>query len=725
VPTGSIRKETVVTSPEKISPVAARLPLQRIVYPQSIAVIGASEDPAKFGGRIFKALLHHHYRGRLFPINPLRDSIFGIKSYAAIDQLPEAVDLALLAVPAGKLLSVVEECAKAGVGACVVITAKLGEFDQAGALLQQQAVAIARRYGMRLMGPNCMGIITPPHALALSSTATLTSIPQLHRGGVAFISQSGALLGTLLMLAHDHAIGFSGLVSVGNQADLELCDFLQFFIDDPATTTICLYVETFKNVARFRQLALQARDKGKPLLIVKAGRTEAGQIAARSHTASLAGSFAAFSALADETGLLLMDEPEGMVLTAGFFDKTVGLPPSGTAGVGVIVSSGGAGTVLADRLSLAGLPLAAWHASTDERLRQHFLPQHINNPLDLGSHQGTLQPAVFIDSINAVADDPDVTVVLFLLTPQPLMPATVEGLIAAGHRSQKPFVVVIDTASFAADVRAMLNDSGIPVVSRVDDALRIVSTLQGWRYVQQQPYPTLPRVPPQAAPALPRQQGSLTETEVKQLLKTYGIAVNREAVASSADHAVHLAQELGFPVVLKGRNRQLVHKSDLGLVQLNLYDEAAVRQAFSRVKQTGKDLPGELDVLVAEQIGAGIELAIGSRFDEEYGVQILVGFGGVLIEVVKDFAVATAPLDAERAEILLKKLRLYPLLQGVRGKPAADIPAVIQALVALSRLACDLGPRLRELDINPLIVAADGQGAIAVDGRATLADLQR
>ncbi len=715
-----------------------RLDVRRIVFPESVAVIGASEDVRKFGGRIFNALTHHRFAGRLYPINPGREQVFGVPAYPAIGAVPEAVDLVLIAVPASQLLETVGDCARAGAGACVVITAKLGEFDEAGAALQADVVDIARRHGMRLVGPNCMGIVNPPHALALSSTATLTSIERLRRGGVAFVSQSGALLGALLVLGHDHGVGFSSLISVGNQADLELCDFLECFIEDEATTTLCVYVEGLKDVPRFRRLARRAWELGKPLLAVKAGRTQVGQQAARSHTASLAGSYTAFAALAEAAGILVLDEPEGMLLTAGFFDKIARLPhaaaASGARGIGLIASSGGGGAILADRLALAGLPLAQWQPATRERLATHFLDRHIHNPMDLGAHKGNPGLAAFTDTIDTIADDPEVAVVVYLFTPQPLMAETAAGLIAAYRRSGKPFLVIIDTASFAPEVRAQLTESGIPVVSRADDALRILRSYgdwlayraRGWALPEDQANAAAP--PPLANLSLP-QAGPLTEQEAKALFRAYGIPVNAEHVAATPAAAIAAAGRIGYPVVLKGASRQVVHKSDLGLVHLGLSDAAAVAQAFARIEAAGHAAGlTDLQVVVAAQVGSeagrdggGIEVLLGARFDPEYGPQVLVGLGGVLVEVVQDVASAPAPLDVAGALALLRKLRLFPLLQGYRSRPRADLEALAAAVAALSRLAHDLGPRLVELDINPLIVLPAGQGVVAVDGRATLA----
>lgn len=697
---------------------APRICVERIVHPESVAVIGASEDVGKFGGRVFQALVQHKFGGRLFPINPVRESVFGVRAYPSIAAAPEAVDLALIAVPVEKLYEEVAKCADAGVGACVIITARLEEFDAAGAALQADLVKLARTSGMRLIGPNCMGLISPHQSLALSSTVTLATLPELPRGGLALVSQSGALLGAAMVLARDHGVGYSGLISVGNQADLELCDFLEFFIEDPATTVVCLYVEGFREPSRFRALAQQAWERGKPIFVVKVGRSDAGQIAARSHTASLAGSFAAFAALCEGAGVLIHDDPETMVLVAGFFDKVSRLPAVSRGGVGLVSGSGGAGALLADRVALLGLPLADWGGATRARLAEHYLPGHIHNPIDLGSQKSGLGLAALSASIDAVADDPGVAVVVYVLTPQPLLMQTAEVLINAFQRSQKPFLIIIGTASHAPEVRARLNASGIPVVSRIDDGLRVLEAFYQWRRYRDRGWGLAHPVRRGLAARLELPEGALTEQEAKRLLQAYAIDTNRDVLVSDADGAVRAAEGIGYPVVLKASHRQVAHKSDLGLVQMNVGDASAVRQAFANIQEAGRHFAQAIAVVVAEQIDGGTELVLGSRFDPEYGAQVVVGFGGIYVELVKDFVTAVAPLDPDRALALLKRLRLFPLLDGLRGRPKADVEALVQALVAVSQLAFDLGPRLLELDVNPLIVRGQGRGVVAVDARA-------
>ncbi len=700
----------------------SRIPVERIIKPQSLAIIGASEDIGKFGGRFMHNVVRHGYAGRLLPINPGRETILGRPCFPNIGAAPGPIDVALVAVPAAQLRQTIEECGAAGVGACVVITAQLGEFSEAGAALQDEIVQVAAKYGMRLVGPNCLGMITPTHALGLTSSPTLQYAETLPRGSVGFVSQSGALMGTLFVLGYDHGIGFTSIVTVGNQADLELCDFFEVLIEDDETEVICLYVEALKTPMRFVELAQRARARGKRVLAVKAGRTEAGSAAARSHTASLAGSYAAFETVCEETGVLLMDEPEAMILAAGVLARA---PRMGPGGIGMVVSSGGGGAVTADRFTVAGLPLAQWTEATRTRLDTHFPRTHQNNPVDLGAHFGALGPHIFKHAMDAVADDANTAAFIYTMTPQPLMPQTVDFVIDVWTRHTKPTIFVLDTSRFGEDVRQKLLQSGMPYLTRIDDAMRVLELLVRERdhgALAERAAPLRPQGAGPLSKTLP--SGFLTEPEAKALFRSYGIATTQDRTVSTAQDAVKAAEAIGYPVVAKGVSRTVVHKSDVGLVRLGLSDADAVTQAFDEISRAlaAAGDAGNPTVVIQEMVRGEAELIVGARHDEGFGPQVMVGFGGVMVEVLRDVRLASAPLDHDRARALLRKLKLWPILDGVRGRPKLDVDAVADTLVRLSWLAHDLGPRLQDLEINPLIVRVAGKGAVAVDGRGTLTE---
>jgi acyl-CoA synthetase (NDP forming) len=696
-----------------------RISIKRIIKPQSLAIIGASEDIGKFGGRFMHNVVRHGYAGELLPVNPGRETILGRRCYPNIGAAPGPVEVVLVAVPATQLRQTIEECGAAGVGACVVITAQLGEFDEAGATLQDEIVQVAASHGMRLVGPNCLGMITPTHALALTSSPTLQYAETLPRGSVGFVSQSGALMGALFVLGYDHGVGFTSMITVGNQADLELADFFEALIDDDETNVICLYIEALKTPRRFVELAQRARTRGKRVLAVKAGRTEAGSAAARSHTASLAGSYAAFETVCEEAGVLLMDEPEAMILAAGVLARA---PRMERGGIGMVVSSGGGGAVTADRLTVAGLPLAQWTEETQVRLDTHFPRTHQNNPLDLGAHFGALGPHIFKHAMEAVADDASTAAFIYIMTPQPLMPQTVDAVIDIWRKGAKPVIFVLDTSRFGEDVRQKLLQSGMPYLTRIDDAIRVLELLVRERDLAASAIQTAPDRPQGAGPLPKLSAGFLTEPEAKDLFRRYGIATTREQTVGTAQDAVKASAAIGYPVVAKGVSRNVVHKSDLGLVRLGLADAEAVTEAFNEIAAalSAAGETGTPTIAIQEMVRGDAELIVGARYDEGFGPQVMVGFGGVMVEVLRDIRLASAPLDPARARAMLRGLKLWPILDGVRGRPKLDVDAVVDALVRLSWLAHDLGARLQDLEINPLIVRVAGSGAVAVDGRGTL-----
>ncbi len=686
--------------------------IDRVIAPRSLALIGATEDYTKFGGRFLHHLVEHGYAGQIYPINPRRETVLGLTCYPSISALPVAPDLALVAVPATALEATIEECGKAGVGACIVVTAQLAEFSAEGAALEARVVEIARGYKMRLVGPNCMGMIVPAADLALSSTPTLRYSGPFRKGGVALVSQSGALMGSLYVQSHDHGVGLSGMVSIGNQADLELCDFVEGFIADPATRVICLYVEGLKSPARLRALAARARAAGKAILAVKAGRTAAGSVMARSHTSSLAGSFSAFETLCREAGIVLLDDPDSMILVAGVLDSG---PAMAAGGIGVVCSSGGGGAVLADRMALAGLPVAEYAEGTRARLDADFQRGHQNNPLDLGAHVGSLDFGIFERAIRAVHDDPGVGLLCYVLTPQPLMPQTLECLIAQWQRQEKPVLVVLNTARFAGDLRQRLLEAGVPFVMRTDDALRVMQTAVALREAG-----AAVRSAAAPAPVAAPRAGFLTEPEVKALLVAQGVAVPQAQACDSEAAALRAAAAIGYPVVLKGVAEGVVHKSDLGLVRVGVADEAALRRAFAEVAAAcARAAPGTaLRIDVQQMIGAGVELIVGLTQEAGFGPQLVLGAGGIHVELLGDVVQASAPVTPAEAEAMLRRLRVWPLLQGARGQAPVDLAALCAAVAGVSRLA-GLGAALVDLEVNPLRATAGG--AYALDGRATLA----
>jgi acyl-CoA synthetase (NDP forming) len=707
---------------------AGRAMVRDILYPESVAVFGASDNVAKFGGRIMHYLVKHGFGGRLLPINPGRTHVLDRPCYGRIGEVLGPVDVAILAVPPPAVVPAVAECAEAGVRCCIVMTTGFAEAGPDGAARQDALVEIVRRTGLRLVGPNCMGLINPHHHLALTSSLVL-DVESLVPGAVGLISQSGALMVSMYNRAHDAGIGFSACVSLGNQADFEICDVLDYMVDDERTAAIAIYAEGFRDVRRFLRLAEAARERGKPLVIVKAGRTGAGVRAARSHTASLAGSYAVFAAACRDRGVLLTDDPDGMILAADLLGQPAGRATEER--IGVLSPSGGGAAVAADRLVEAGVGLAALRPSTKEALLQILHPPQADNPIDLGGRRDG-DPIAAADRVMSVLSaDPGVGAVLVPLTTVPFYEDTTRALASAGLRSGKPVLFAVTPGSAADGPRRILRELGCRYYDRFDDALRVLKlwAADSRQRASQRAAPDAVAPSRAARREAPRRlpEGMLTAPEVRTLLEAYGVPVARERVAAGVEEAVSAAESLGYPVALKAVCRGLVHKRDAGVVRLGLADARAVAAAWGRIAAAVGQLTGVAwdGCVVQEMVRGEAEVIVGARRDEQFGPVLLVGWGGSLVEVLNDVQLALCPVTPGRAVDLFRMLRLWPVLSGAAGGgPALDVEATADIASRLSVLAADLGDRLIELDVNPVVVRAAGDGAVAVDCRATLGPVE-
>jgi acyl-CoA synthetase (NDP forming) len=694
---------------------APRLSVAQIFEPRRVAVFGASDDRGKWGGRIMHYLALHGFTGEIVPLNPRRELVLGRKCYARIADAPP-IDVAVIAVPAAVVPLTIRDCAAAGVGCCVIITAGFAEAGADGAAAQAEIARISAETGMRLVGPNCLGLINLRNGMALTSARVL-DVEKIIPGHIGFVSQSGALMLSVYNRAHDQGTGFSQLVSVGNQADLDVCDFFEHMIADPATKAICLHIEGLRDGRRLLGLLDQARRAQKPVIMLKTGRSAQGEEAARSHTASLAGAYPVFAAACRDGGAVMVDDPDVMPLAAEFLLRN---GPCRGDGIGIISPSGGMNGIVADRLADRGLRLAQFGDTTRAALSVVMLSDHLDNPVDMGTRRQEVGEgdAIAPQLVAAVAADPDVGVILIPLTTTPNYERAVTALADALCACGKPGLFVVTPGSVATGVRAIIRQRGISYCDRLDDGVRLLQASLAYRPdVRPRHLPTAPPV----APPLPH-SGYLSELEAKAILAAVGLRVTRERRVHSAAEAGEAADAIGYPVVLKGVSHTVVHKSDAGLVWLDLADRGAVQAAFTEVFRMLKTLdPAAEACVVSEMVKGGLELILGAKHDRQFGPIVLVGAGGILAELIGDVEIALAPLSAETAESMLKRLRIWPLLQGLRGHPRRDVGAVVDALVRLGQLAGALNGRLLELDVNPLLVCRDGAGAVAADARAVIA----
>lgn len=690
--------------------------LKQLLNLKSIAVIGASEDQSKFGGRLFKNLLRHGFSGTVYPINAGRAQLFDIKAYPDLASLPTTPDAFILALPSHLVKDQVVAAAQRGIKLGIIISSGFSDAGEEGKRLEQEIVALAHAKGMRLIGPNCLGVINT------ETGATLCSSPILERNNlprrpIGFVSQSGALMTTAFDKAWSTGGGFTHGFSVGNQADLEVCDFIDFMVKDDATQVICAYIEGVKDAKRFLASARSAHEAGKPLLIVKAGRSQAGQEAAFSHTASIAGDAAVFAAVCREQGALVVDDINIMLSVASMLASQ---PHRSIRRTAIVTPSGGGGALAADALSEASLELAQFSDKTRETLSAHYPPGQIKNPLDFGTRIGQDENLSAEATALAVQQDPNVDAVLCVTAMAPVrwQLQVVESQAKMARIHKKPIIVAIDAGQTSDPVRARLTELNIPYTNSTADAIKTLAYVKQWNDLR----PASAGERPQGYPATPHElaSGQYDEHQTKALLATYGIPVNEGAIATSADEAAAIAARLAFPVVLKIVSADIIHKSDVGGVIIRLNTEEEVRAAYVNMLQSVKKHQPNAKiegVLVQRMLEGHLELIVGGRNDEEFGPVILFGAGGILVEVLPDKYLATAPLSADAVRQGLETLTIWKVLEGYRGKKVA-LDKLVDIIVRLSWLMHDLRDRNFEIDINPVLVGAEH--ATAVDARLLL-----
>ena len=710
----------VDTTPSVQRPATQPLQTVRdILHPRSVAIVGASDSEQKWGGRLLRYMLRHRHDGPLYPINARASELMGLPAYPSLLDCPGPVDLAILLVPREHVRAAVEDCVAKGVGCALCITAGFAETGDQGRADENELVAMARAGGVRLIGPNCMGLMNAHHKLCATTGVVMGTLDQLPAGGIGMASQSGALMGAMISRGVDIGAGFSSTVSVGNQADLDLNDFFEYLIDDPKTEVITLYMEGVKDAPRFTALLERAAAAGKPVCIAKSGRSEAGAKAAASHTASLAGSWSAFEATCRRWGVYLFETIYDLLQGALLLQRG---KRAASNRVAIFSGSGGGGALLTDALEAHGLRLAELSEATQQAVAAVLPATHRQLPFDFGmlNHAAAPDPQVAGGSIGIALDralhDDGVDAGILLLTTQPGQELVVQAAMAAADRSSKPLLFVQGAGNHGEIARQMLRAAGHGYFDSPHDALKVLEVLT----TRREPEPPTEVLPGIQVPAdLPG--GFLTEPDARRLLEAAGIPTTRWQFAADTEAAVQAARALGDAVAIKAVSARIVHKSDIGGVKLGLRGDAAVRQACNDIAAAARAAGVEtLDgFLVTEMWRADTELILGVQRDPDFGPLVMVGAGGVLVELMKDVQLAPAPLSHATARAMLGRLRCLPLLTGYRGRPAADLDAIADTMVRLGALAADTSARLSELDINPLFIAGDR--IAAADARATLA----
>ncbi len=697
-------------------------PLDALFSPRAIAVIGATERAGSVGRAIWENL--QLFDGSVFPVNPKHPTVGGCPAFPTVGAIPEPVDLAVIVTPAPSVPGLIRECADAGIPAAVIISAGFRETGPAGAELEQQCLAEARRGKLRLLGPNCLGLMVPQAGFN-ATFATATAKP----GSVAFLSQSGALCTAVLDWSFRENVGFSAFVSVGSMLDVCWGDLITHFGDDPRTRSIICYMESVGDARAFlsaaREVALT-----KPVIVLKVGRTDAAAKAAASHTGALTGSDDVLEAAFRRAGVLRVNTIGELFNMAELLAKQPN--PRGPR-LSIVTNAGGPGALATDALVTGGGQLAPLSASTLAEL-DRLLPSHWShgNPIDV---LGDADPARYARAVSLAAQNPQSDGVLVILTPQAMTDAkgTAEAIRSLAQPAGKPLLTSWMGGSGLDAGRAALNAAGIPTFDYPDTAAKAFALM--WRYSDNlraiYETPALPtgadadahRAVAETIIADGRKSGRtlLTEVESKQLLAAYGIPTVETLVARSQDEAVEHAGKLGFPVAVKLFSETLTHKTDVGGVQLDLQDVTAVRGAWDRIRTTVSEKAGSqhfLGVTVQPMIPReGYELILGSSIDPQFGPVILFGAGGQLVEVFHDRALGLPPLNATLARRLMERTRIFTALQGVRGRKPVDLAALEQLLVRFSQLVAEQ-PWIAEIDVNPLLVSPER--LLALDARVVL-----
>ena len=703
----------------------------RLLTPRSVAVIGATEDLGKFGGRLMKVLTMHGFAGTIYPINRSRDAIFGLKAYPSVLDTPEAPDMVIMAVPQAVVKTAVQECADAGVKVAIILTSRFADAGAEGAAAEAEIVGIARQAGMRIIGPNCLGLISPVQRLALCASPALAT-ETLPTGRIGMVSQSGALMTTMFDRAAARGIGFSHCFSIGNQSDMDMADFIDFLAADPDTDVICTYIEGLSDARRFLDAVSRARVVGKTVLCVKAGRTKAGAAAAFSHTASLAGSHEAFVAACQRAGIVLMDDTDAMVLLAAILShQNAEVDDTVT----VLTTSGGGGAIAADRVSDASLNMTVISSDMAAGLESFYEADAArSNPVDMGISRSGDWEQTARDSAQLLLSTPRTGFLLATLTTSPDITRIAHGVVEGAERAaasgvRQPFLIVLQPGAVADPARQMLRNRQIFFTDSLDEAIRAISAWSAMRTLASATalMPERPQGIDQAAVDAIGLRGQVDEARAKKVLAAYGVPVNRGELAGDAASATAAARMMQGPFVVKVVSPDIVHKSDVGGVALSLQTPEAVGEAVETMRQRLAQVVPEARIegfLVQEMFKGEAEILIGARYDAQFGPQVMVGAGGILVELLRDVQTAAAPIDQTMARQMIGRLQVAKLLNGYRGNDPLDVAALADALSRISWLVHDMGERIAELDVNPVLVGREGRGCRAVDARILMNDVQ-
>ena len=705
-PTGGATKE------------APRPSLDSILRPRSVAVIGASRNARTIGREILRGLLDLEFTGPVYPVHPAASSVASIKAYPSIEQVPGPVDLAVITVPRDHVLPVVDACARKGVKGIVVITAGFREVGGEGPELEYKLQEKLRRHGMRMVGPNCMGVINTHPSVRLN--ATFAESPK--RGNLGIVSQSGALGAAILADADRNGLGTAMFVSMGNKTDVSGNDLLEYWEDDPDVEVILMYLESFGNPRRFTEIARRVTRK-KPIITVKAGRTAAGARAASSHTGSIVGLDVASESLLEQCGILRVSSMEEMfVQAAAFANQPL---PAGDR-IAIVTNAGGPGILCTDALVGVGLRLPELSAPTRRALKRVLAPEASTaNPVDMIA---SADAARYRAALELVKQDPGIDgIIAIFVSPIMIDAYEVARAIAESADRKKPILSVFMGKERSAEGIAELRRCRVPVYRFPEEAASAMAALHRYRLLRDRPsgkevrFPVdAPRARKVIAAARRAGKQQLTSTEALEVLRAYGFPIVPSRTAATAAEAIAVANELGYPVVLKALSERISHKTDEGGVRVDLRHGDEVAEAFRDVTSRLRRKDPHLKVEVQKLVRGGREVILGMTRDAQFGPLLMFGLGGIFVEVMRDVSVQLHPLRDTSAQAMIKHIKGYPLLSGARGEKPVALPLLEECLLRLSQMVGDLSDELSELDINPLIVTERAEDSFVVDARMSL-----
>ena len=688
--------------------------LEALLRPRSIAVIGASDNKARIGGVPVDLLIRAGF-AKVYPVNPKNTTVQGLPAYPDIESVPEVVDLVILAVSADATLPMLARCHALGIPAALVYASGYAETNEAdGAARQEALVAFARASGMVVAGPNCMG--NANFRDAIFTTFGQSFQPGEPAGNTALLTQSGNMCATVFRMAKRAGVTFSQVINTGNEAAVDFSDYLDYLASDPATHAAVCYIEELRDGKKFLAAAAKFRAAGKLLAIYKVGASEKGAEAARSHTAALAGNAAAYDAAFARAGVARAGELSGLADLAYLHALGDRIRGNNCA---ILSISGAAGAILADALSLAGGGVPSFPADVQAGLSEQ-IPGHsmVSNPVDLTGNM--VNSNDFLSECIRLALSPDDIDLLLLYTPGAFLTQALPQIEKAAAHSNKA-IVVVDT--FAMADRAALAERGIGCFDDFDRAARAISAYGQWKIAGATT--SVAHVANAAWPAFPTDRNALSETEGKDALAAFGVPVVHDALVQTAADARVAAAKIGFPLVAKLVSADVAHKTEHGLIRLGLKDEDSVVEAFDAMMAKARSMKVSIEGVTLEpMLQSGVEILAGVTRDPVFGWLLTVGLGGVWTELMKDVRHKLLPVGVDEAETMLRSLKGFKLLDGYRGAPKADVASAARAIAALGEAVLAGGPRLREVEVNPLLVLPEGKGAVAVDALVLLNEVQ-